>query len=499
MMRTDGGFQLDLSDLLENALFAEIQPLHISAPKAPISGVALVASFDAIRQVRPDTIVVLTPEMGSRGWVASAALRHAWERRVSALIVATGASSNSVVRLAQRLQITLLATPHDPAGLALDIAAALGAARAVTDTKIALFARKIAEMRTVSAALCLISDELDGVRVTLTHNGLTLASVGDHVDGDSLVDVEIRGVDSSAVLTSSASTRLNLELIRAILEVAAPTVQAALLLESAQDDADAASTGVIPNMNLVIPGRTQKLEVALQRTLANLGWLSDAYHVAVWILGDGPSEHRAEMTALVRLLWRRIIPDAALAEVDDGWLSIAMFSSKEAAKGLPQSIIDKMGGSLAELGLSMGVSRSRAEPSRLVTSVREARLAAIHARWKSGHGTIELFKVLGVEVAASLVDGDDALLVAELTLPQLLAAHDRDQVLRAVSKFLDHKGAVIPAARSLGLHRNTLQVRLNRARELGIDLDDPASLLSIHMLVDALHRRLTQDADKRID
>lgn len=499
MMHADRGFQFDLSGLLEGTLLAEIEPLHVTSSNTPISGVALVTSFDAIRQVRPDTIVVLSAEMGFRGWVASAALRQAWERRVSAVIVATGASSNSVVRLAQRLQITLLATSRDPAGLALDIAAALGAAGAVTDTKIATFARKIAKQRTVSAAMNLISEELDGDHVALTQGGFILASAGEQIESDLPVGVEICGVDSSAMLTSGASRRLNPNLIRAILEVAAPAVQAALLLESAHDDSDAASTGIIPSIHLAMPGRAQKLEIALQRTLANLGWQSDAHHIAVWFVCDAPADHRAEMTAILRLLWRRTMPDAALAEVHDGWLSIAVFGSKDEAIALPLVIADKMGDSLRELGLSVGISSLRTKPSRLVKSVREARLAAIHGRWKSESGSIELFKQLGVDVAASLVDGDDTLLIAELTMPRLLAATDCDQVLRAVAVFLDHKGAVIPAARFLGVHRNTLQGRLNRARELGINLDEPASLLSIHMVVDGLHRRLTQNVDTGID
>jgi hypothetical protein len=60
-----------------------------------IESVVLVTQLEAIQQVRPNTVVVLSAEMGWGGWLVSAALRHAWECRASAVVVAgraTGAS-----------------------------------------------------------------------------------------------------------------------------------------------------------------------------------------------------------------------------------------------------------------------------------------------------------------------------------------------------------------------------------------------------------------------
>jgi DNA-binding PucR family transcriptional regulator len=42
------------------------------------------------------------------------------------------------------------------------------------------------------------------------------------------------------------------------------------------------------------------------------------------------------------------------------------------------------------------------------------------------------------------------------------------------------------AAAALDVHRNTLQARLTRARELGVPLDNPSELLSVHLILGVL-------------
>ncbi|MCY1229004.1 hypothetical protein D9M72_413540 [compost metagenome] len=77
-------------------------------------------------------------------------------------------------------------------------------------------------------------------------------------------------------------------------------------------------------------------------------------------------------------------------------------------------------------------------------------------------------------------------LVAALTLPRLMDSPDREAIVAAVAAFLDHGGSVTLAAAALDVHRNTLQARLSRARELGVPLDHPAELLSVHLILAVL-------------
>jgi DNA-binding PucR family transcriptional regulator len=125
--------------------------------------------------------------------------------------------------------------------------------------------------------------------------------------------------------------------------------------------------------------------------------------------------------------------------------------------------------------------------------VREARLAAQSAR-SAGPGTVLGFASLGVVAATTFVDMDAVALVAELSLPRLMTSLDRDMIITAVAAFLDHRGSVSLAAKSLNLHRNTLQARLNRARELGVPLDAPSELLSVHLIAKVLRRSMPDKA-----
>jgi DNA-binding PucR family transcriptional regulator len=116
-------------------------------------------------------------------------------------------------------------------------------------------------------------------------------------------------------------------------------------------------------------------------------------------------------------------------------------------------------------------------------------LAAESAR-SSGPGTVLGFASLGVAAATTFVNKDAVALVAGLTLPRLMASPDRDVIITALAAFLDHRGSVSLAAKSLNLHRNTLQARLNRARDLGVPLDIPSELLSVHLIAKVLRRSM---------
>ena len=107
-----------------------------------------------------------------------------------------------------------------------------------------------------------------------------------------------------------------------------------------------------------------------------------------------------------------------------------------------------------------------------------------------GPGAVAGFAHLDIAAATAFVDERSVMIVAELTLPLLMASPDRDLLVTAVAAFLDHHGSVGLAANSLDLHRNTLQARLNRARDLGMPLDDPAKLLAVHIILNLLRRSI---------
>ena len=163
---------------------------------------------------------------------------------------------------------------------------------------------------------------------------------------------------------------------------------------------------------------------------------------------------------MLRLLWRKVTARSPLAEVQGGWLTLVPAVDQDTSTQLETRIRTRLGPALAELGLvTAGLSRWQEDAPALALIVREARLAAESAR-SSGPGTVLGFASLGVVAATTFVDMDAVALVAELSLPRLMTCPDRDVIITAVAAFLDHRGSGSLAAKSLNLHRNTLQARL---------------------------------------
>ena len=129
-MQSQGSGPVELDDLGRTQAFRGVRELFIANASAPVRAIALVSDFEELVAVGPDTIVLLSPVVARGGWMISAALRYAWERRACALLVPEQSISDTVIELSRRLGVTLLASERDMTGLALDIAIHLGITRA---------------------------------------------------------------------------------------------------------------------------------------------------------------------------------------------------------------------------------------------------------------------------------------------------------------------------------------------------------------------------------
>ncbi|MFF2246094.1 helix-turn-helix domain-containing protein [Arthrobacter sp. NPDC058130] len=484
--------RLDVAALLAHGSLRDTAPLYLTPASALIESVVLVSQLEAIQRVRPNTVVVLAAEMGAGGWLVSAALRHAWERRASAVVVAGSAYSSAVIGLAERLGITLLAAEGDPAGVALALAAEIGAALSVVDAELARFARAVAKDTSLGDVLKTISGELDGVGVSLEYDGIVLASAGIAPRDPAeviAVDLGAAGTAGPSALTARLPTSgvHNLRLVRSILEVASPSVKAAWLLGNSRDAGRAVPTAALAGLNLGPGSSGRAFEEDHRYLLSQLGWRPDECYAAVWICRSG-AHAGSDLTAVLRLLWRKVAARIPLAEVDGGWLALVPATHQAVVAQLELRLRARLQPALAELGLVAGLSSWAQEAPPLPAIIGEARLAAVSAR-SAGQGTVLNFAGLGVAAATTFVDKEAVALVAELTLPRLMASPDREAIVAAVAGFLDHRGSVSLAAAALDLHRNTLQARLARARELGVPLDNPSELLSVHLVLAVLRAR----------
>jgi hypothetical protein len=383
-----------------------------------------------------------------------------------------------------------LAAEGNPAGVALALAAEIGAALSVVDAELARFARAVAKDSSLTDVLKTISGELDGVGVSLEYDGVVLASAGMAPrDPAEVITVDVGAANAAApsALTARvpASGVLNLRLVRSILEVAAPSVKAAWLMGNSRDSARAVPTAALAGLNQGPGSSGATFEEDHRHLLSQLGWRRHERYAAVWICRSGMHSPENDLTAVLRLLWRKVAARSPLAEVDGGWLALVPAAHEAVVAQLELRLKARLQPALAELNLVAGLSRWAEEAPPLPSIIQEARLAAVSAR-SAGQGTVLGFAGLGAAAAITFIDKDAVALVAELTLPRLMASPDRDAIVAAAAAFLDHRGSVSLAAAALDVHRNTLQARLGRARELGVPLDNPSELLSVHLILNVL-------------
>ncbi|MCW2132355.1 PucR C-terminal helix-turn-helix domain-containing protein [Arthrobacter sp. VKM Ac-2550] len=503
MRRPGQGRRLDLSTVLARGSLRSTTALYLAPSSTVIDGVMIVPHLDAIRRVPPNTVVVLSTEMGAGGWLVSAALRHAWERRSSAVVVPESRYSSTVIGLAERLDITLLAAGQDPASVALDLAAEIGAARSVVDVQLANLVRALIKESTVTGVLRGISQHLGGILIALEYDGVLVASAGSTGKDDGQVSVDLRSQENSSrgmALTAQipADEAYDRQFVRTALEMAVPSVQSAWLQVNSREDRDAVPSAALVDLTPFDTAADDKFEDRHRHLMTELGWHRGQRYVAVWIWHDPNEPHRLERTAVLRLLWRRVGIRRPLAEVEEGWLSIIPCEEDQRVAQLQQRVNAKIGRALAEFHLAAGLSRWQAENVTLPAIVREAKIAA-ECAYLTGPGNILAFGSLNVQAATFFMNQETIQQVAHLALPQLMAAPDREQMISSLASYLDHHSSVSSAAKALNLHRNTLQTRLHRARELGVPLDDPHQLLATHMILHVLNdvtSRTTRHARK---
>lgn len=489
---------VELRDLTDSRSLGDLAVLHRSETTVRVRDIALIADIEEITAVGPDTVIVLSDRAARGGWMLSAALRYAWERRASALIVPEASITETAVQLARRLDVSLLTSRRDPTRLALDVALQIGVARAGSAARIQALADRVARADTLSTVMGMISRELGGRPVRIESSGAITIDVAEQAaeteppPGEAPfveVAVPIRArPDGPELLTASVREHEG-DYAKQLLRAVVPSVRALLgesRLQAIRDSLPpitiTALTGS-PKAGL-IEDPTRGALAAFER------WPISGPYVAMCIL----AADRERIGTAVHQIWQGHFPDVPLARIADGWLTFMPVRDEDAHARLVGKMRARFD-SVRGLGLRVGISRRHLRAEQTVDSVREAWLAArladdgsSDASGVDGSGLL-VFGEAPSRLLGRLLPADLAAQLAQVLLPELLADPAADEVIEAVVGYLASRGSVSGAARLLGVHRNTLQTRLRRAEELGVSLSDPDEVLPMHMLLAALTRR----------
>jgi PucR C-terminal helix-turn-helix domain/GGDEF-like domain len=482
---------VDLDDLVHRGALRAAEVVHLPDGSRQVEHVVLAQSLDRIRRVAPHTLVVLAGEAATGGWTLAAGLRVAWERNAAAVIAPRAATSPSAALLADRLGIALLVSGEDLVDLALVLAAEVSRPDAVRALRVAACAKRLARQTTVRGVLAVLNEEIEDVDVALVVGEAMLAGRAAALRIDSRhvrVTVEVPGVGGRpwAHLVAALPTRMAglAEHVRTLLVLA----RAPLTAASARAQLDDARRTTREQAALRLLRRVAADSPAGAATDAppewtsDLGWRLAGTNVAVWVAHpEVAAEPPPDLTAVVRAAWAEVVPGWALVADSGGWVSWANAVPGASAPDVPRALRARFERRARELGLVAGVGLPHEGVVGLLRSAEEARIAARVALTR-GAGALEAFDRLGVRAVLAGLPDEQTLAVAQLTYPALMATRDRALLVSTVLAVLDCGGSLSQAAARLRVHRNTVLARLSRARELGLDVDDPRQHLALHLM-----------------
>jgi sugar diacid utilization regulator len=227
---------------------------------------------------------------------------------------------------------------------------------------------------------------------------------------------------------------------------------------------------------------------------AALGWRLAGWHTAVHLAvkesaaairpGElaGELEDRLGVSGVAARLVERV----------DGW-AFWTTSESESAAVEPGALRTMLGAALHAveadhrgLVLCAGVGGGYPGTAGIARSLDEARQACLLARTESGApGADAVEHIDAVSMKRLLVgwyaSGSLRSVADEIVTP-LLTADPGGELVRTLRLYLDLESSTTLTAARLGVHRNTVMQRIDRARKLlSVDLDDPDDRIVVHL------------------
>jgi sugar diacid utilization regulator len=137
------------------------------------------------------------------------------------------------------------------------------------------------------------------------------------------------------------------------------------------------------------------------------------------------------------------------------------------------------------LRLCAGIGRPHQGTAGLRQSLHEAQQASLLARTQERAGAVEHIDAMSLKrlLLGWYASGPLREAAADLLAP-LWAADESGELVRTLGTYLDHESSTTTTAIVLGVHRNTVLHRLDRARSLlPVDLARPDERLVVHLAI----------------
>lgn len=501
--------RLRLSALLAHAENGGLR--RVAGPSdAAWDAVAVGAGEAELTESGADRLAIVTSAAPTATWQQDALLRRLRDRGFTGLALpgAIGFDAGAF-RLADRIGLCLLDVER-PVQLAKACWMLIEARDALTLSQV----RKVAQSFEYAAddladLLGHIAANL-GVGAALIDSSGVLQEAGAHLDErlhaaigfDSWLDQASADGSAAASVRVDSPGRSGLRLVlfgrglgdaqvqslSVAAEIAMPAVAARILIDEVAAVNDVAvSSGLLRDF-VDLHGAA---DADVERRMAERGWRTGGHHIGFRVVARG----RLDSFSLLRSV------SAALSAIDgeahattagrglSGWLSFAETPDPDRVERAVAALRELHLGVLRDFAVATGVGSLQAGAEGLATTLDEAGDAARIAASRSATGWFVRVDSLGLEQLLLAWTGNDTFVPAAESLLAPLRAGG-GELLTTLSAYLDHESGIAATAQALGLHRNTVMVRIRRVQELlGIDMTDPEARLALHLACRAVQPR----------
>jgi PucR family transcriptional regulator, purine catabolism regulatory protein len=407
---------------------------------------------------------------------------------------------NPTLAVADRLGLPLMTTHGDALALAVDLGVQLAHPRAVRAGLVlrahSVFARPPTSIDELATTLSRVLGQpaaildADGVilagrlpgDVDLVPAVPTAHEIG--VPGGVAIlypvpaDGDVAGHWLAAWAGASASVRA--DGIRDVLQVASTSVRELLASTRLALERDAHRRATL-FADIIRAGAG--LSVATRRLALDAGWTLEGWHTGIRI-GAAPESDLVGLRATVAGTLRECGSPATVVEYGDGWSAWTTVASQPNAATVRDHsarVRHAQRRLRTHLETSVGVGRPYRGAGGIARSLGEATDAARLAAGRRETGRFLHIDRLGLAQLLLAWTRTDTFMPAAQELLAPLADQPGD-LLRTLSVFLDSESSYTETAAILGVHRNTVAARIERALALiNVDLDAADERLSVHL------------------
>jgi PucR family transcriptional regulator, purine catabolism regulatory protein len=157
---------------------------------------------------------------------------------------------------------------------------------------------------------------------------------------------------------------------------------------------------------------------------------------------------------------------------------------------LGERIVQRVGGLLGDVTVTVGVGEDFASIDGIAESIRQAELAAQVGGTIWGGNRVIHYGDLGVHRVLYALREHDGMIPTSLQRLIDYDTHHNAEFVRTLASYLRAMGKLRPTADELGIHRNTLEYRMQRIQEVaGVDLEDANERLALDLGIRLLDLR----------